>query len=64
MAKPPAEMLKTLQLIRDDMENDVKEFNGKPFNGRTVGEMHGQLCAAISALAGIIAEHIKSEEEK
>lgn len=40
--------------IRQDMEDDVHRFDGAPFNGRTVATIHGNLAAAVSALAGMI----------
>ena len=43
--------IKRLKMIENDMKNDAKELNGKPFNGKTVGEQFGYQGAAISALA-------------
>ena len=51
--------LDVLEMIINDMENDVKEAEGKPFNGRTLAELHGQLCATIQALAKIMKKHIE-----
>lgn len=45
---------RVLEMIADDMEADVKAFEGKPFTGRTLGELHGTLCATIRALAIIV----------
>ncbi len=44
-----------------DMENDAREFDGKPFNGSTVATYFGNHGAAIKALADIIKELIKNE---
>jgi len=44
----------TLKQIAKDMENDAKEFDGRPFNGKTVAEYFGNQGAAIAALANII----------
>lgn len=55
--------LEILQMIIEDMENDIKQFDGKPFNGRTLGELHGNLCATIQALAGIMKKYIETTEE-
>ena len=41
--------------IASDMEADATNFDGKPFNGRTVAEYFGNQGAAIAALAGIIS---------
>uniref|UniRef100_A0A6H1ZBY1 Uncharacterized protein n=1 Tax=viral metagenome TaxID=1070528 RepID=A0A6H1ZBY1_9ZZZZ len=46
--------IKILDMIADDMRNDAKNFDGKPFTGRTVAEYFGKQGAAISALARII----------
>lgn len=43
-----------LETIAKDMENDAKNFNGRPFTGRTVAEYFGNQGAAIAALAKII----------
>lgn len=42
--------------IAADMEIDAREFDGKPFNGRTVAEYFGNQGAAIAALAKIVAK--------
>jgi len=54
-------LIKTLDTISDDMEEDVTNFDGKPFNGHTVAEYFGYQEAAIAALAGII-KHMLEEE--
>ena len=46
--------LEVLDMIIDDCEKDVNDFEGKPFNGKTVAEMHGILEAKIQALAKVI----------
>lgn len=43
-----------LETIAEDMKNDAKNFDGKPFNGRTVAEYFGNQGAAIAALAKIL----------
>lgn len=48
-------------LVSHDMENDVKNFEGKPFNGRTLGEAHGQLCAAVQAVAKALKQIVDEE---
>jgi hypothetical protein len=42
--------------IAADMADDAREFDGKPFNGRTVAEYFGNQGAAIAALANIVRE--------
>ncbi len=46
-----SDIVKRLDMIAEDMENDAKEFDGKPFNGKTVAEYFGNQGAAIAALA-------------
>ena len=46
--------LEVLDMIIDDCEKDVNDFEGKPFNGKTVAEMHGILEAKIQALAKVV----------
>lgn len=47
-------VIEVLKTISEDMENDVKEFDGKPFNGKTVAEYFGNHGAAIASLADIV----------
>jgi hypothetical protein len=53
-----------LDMIVADMEQDVKDFEGKPFTGKTLGELHGNLCAAVQALAKIMKKHLEEPESK
>ena len=46
--------IKVLKMIAEDMKNDARNFDGRPFDGRTVAEYFGNQGAAISALANII----------
>ncbi len=43
-----------LEMIAADMGKDAKDFDGRPFNGRTVAEYFGNQGAAIAALANIM----------
>jgi hypothetical protein len=45
---------KVLKMIATDMGNDAKNFDGLPFNGKTVAEYFGNQGAAIAALSDII----------
>ena len=47
-------IIKQLEMIEADMENDAKELDGRPFNGRTVAEYFGYQGAAIAALANTL----------
>jgi len=51
-------ILKVLQMISDDTKKDIKELEGKPFEGKVVAEQFGRQAAAIQALANIIKEHL------
>ena len=55
-------MIEVLKMIADDMKNDAKNFDGKPFNGRTVAEYFGNQGAAIKALADILREILEKEK--
>ncbi len=52
--------------IAADMKRDAAEFDGKPFDGRTVAEYFGNQGAAIAALALIVEKLLagKGEGEK
>lgn len=54
--------IEVLKTIADDMENDVKNFDGKPFNGRTVAQYFGCQGAAITALANIVRSILEEKE--
>jgi hypothetical protein len=56
--------IKVLELIAATMEADVEEFEGKPFDGQTVGELHGRLAAAITALADTLKDILESGNEQ
>lgn len=43
-----------LKMIAKDMEDDAKDFDGKPFDGKTVATYLGHLGAAIATLADTI----------
>jgi hypothetical protein len=47
-------IIKVLEAIAKDMENDAKDFEGKPFTGKTVAAYLGYQGAAIAALANIV----------
>ena len=57
------EVAKVLDMIAQDQANDAREFDGKPFTGRTVAEYFGNQGAAIAALAKIIKELIEPKAE-
>ena len=51
-------------MIGEDVESDAKNFDGQPFNGKTVSEYFGNHGAAIKALTEIIKAIINDEETK
>ena len=56
--------IEVLRMVAEDTKNDAREFDGKPFDGRTVAEYFGNHGAAIKALADIIREFLEDEKEK
>jgi len=54
--------IEVLEMIAEDMKNDAKNFDGRPFDGKTVAEYFGNQGAAISALAGIIKSILEKED--
>ena len=56
-------IIEVLEMIIVDMEKDVKDFEGKPLTGKTLGELHGNLCATIQALAKVLKKHLEAEDE-
>lgn len=47
-------LLKICSSVKEDVERDASEFDGKPFNGKTMAEYMGYHGAAIGALAEVI----------
>ena len=55
---------KILEMIATDMKNDAKDFDGRPFNGKTVAEYFGNQGAAIAAIAHILRSLLKNGKEE
>lgn len=55
--------VEVLQMIADDCEKDVNDYEGKPLNGKTVAEIHGILEAKIQRLALILKDAIEGKYE-
>lgn len=53
-------LIEICEQVAIDVENDVTEFEGKPFNGKTVATIYGYQAAAIKALADVLKEVIKN----
>lgn len=60
MTRP--EIILKLKEIAQDMKDDAKNFDGKPFNGRTVGEYIAYQGAAIAGLAKILIMVLEEKE--
>ncbi|MFA5298310.1 MAG: hypothetical protein WC389_08910 [Lutibacter sp.] len=54
-------LIQLCEQIAQDTENDAKEFEGKPFTGKTVGVYFGYQGAAIKALADIVKQLINNQ---
>lgn len=57
-------IISVMNLIIEDTEQDVHDYENAPFTGKTVGELHGILEAKIRALATAVkalAELLKDE---
>lgn len=50
-----------LDMIIEDCKTDVEDFEGKEFNGKTLGELHGILEAKIQAIAKIMKKHLEEK---
>jgi hypothetical protein len=55
--------IQILELIKQDMADDAKNFDGQPFNGKTVATYFGNQGAAIAALANILQQQYKPPGE-
>ncbi len=54
-------IIEVMTMVAEDVKNDATNFDGKPFNGRTVAEYFGNHGAAIRAVAEAV-KAILSEE--
>lgn len=57
-------MIDVLNEIISDCEKDARDFEGREFNGKTLGELHGILEAKIQALAKIMKAFIERDNKK
>lgn len=56
------ERIKVLEMIAKDMKEDAKNFDGQPFDGKTVATYFGYHGAAIASLADIIKSILKERK--
>jgi len=54
-------IVKSMKYVAEDAKNDVKEFDGKPFNGKTVAQYFGCQGAQIKALANAIIRILEED---
>ena len=54
--------IQILDTIAADMEQDAKDFDGKPFTGKTVATYFGYQGAAIAGLAKIVKVMITAND--
>ncbi len=57
-------IIKALETISQDMEDDAKNFDGRPFTGKTVAEYFGNQGAAIAALANIVKSIVPGDKNE
>lgn len=50
--------------IAEDAKNDATQFDGKPFNGRTVAEYFGNHGASIAALADLVKSILEDQSPR
>jgi len=55
-------MLYVLDEMQKDVEQDVRAFEGRPFNGRTVSEYFGNQAACIATLAKMMRTVLEETE--
>lgn len=49
-------IIEVMRAVRDDAEADVNALDGKPFNGKTVGEQFGNTNAGLAAVAAAVRQ--------
>ena len=54
-------LLKVCEQVSADVENDVHDFEGKSFNGRTIATYFGCQAAAIKALSNVLKRLIEEQ---
>lgn len=54
--------IEVLEMIAADMKNDAANFDGQPFNGKTVAEYFGNQGAAIATLANIVKSILEQKD--
>lgn len=57
-------LIKVCELVAEDMKKDAEQFDGRPFDGKTVGTYFGYQGAAIASLAQVLKEIIKDSHDR
>lgn len=55
--------IEILEMIAADTKKDAADFDGRPFNGKTVAEYFGNQGAAIKTLADIMKSILEGGKE-
>lgn len=55
-------LIKICDMVADDTENDAVNFDGQPFNGKTVATYFGNHGAAIAALSDVLKKILNNTE--
>lgn len=56
------ELIKICDMVAEDTKNDAIEFDGKPFDGKTVATYFGNHGAAIAALANVLKQILLNQK--
>ena len=54
-------IIEVLKAIADDQKKDAKNFEGQPFDGKTVATYFGYQGAAIASLADIVRAMLEED---
>lgn len=57
-------LIEVANQVSEDVERDAKDFDGKPFTGKTMAEYMGNHGAAIKALSEILLVLLKKKLEE
>jgi len=55
-------IIEAMRMVAEDTKNDARDFDGKPFNGKTMAEYMGNHGAAIDAVAKAIISILESKD--
>lgn len=56
-------LIEVLDLVIEDIEKDVKDMEGAPFNGKVVAQHFGYLRAQVQAIAKALKKHLEEEHK-